>query len=145
MTSERTERVRALFDAWHARDLDAVVAQLAPDFQYRVTSVHAASPAALCEMARRIWAATPDEHVELVTVVDDGERVAVEARTTATHLGTLELGGATLPATGRSLDVMSAYFFTFRDGLIASWNEYGSLKEWVEQMGATVTITPAGG
>lgn len=143
--TDRKGVVRALFDAWHARDLDRVATTMTPDFQYATGSVEMRSPAHFFDMARRIWTATPDEHVELVSIIDDGERVAVEARTTATHAGPLDFGELKLPASGRKLDITSAFFFTFRDGLIHRWTEYGNLKSWVEQMGATVTITPGPG
>ena len=142
---DRKALVTTLFDAWHERDLDRVGAVLAPDFEYVTGSVHMRSPAHFFDMARTIWTATPDEHVELVSIIDDGERIAVEARTTATHAGPLRFAGIELPASGRKLDIRSAFFFTFKDGLVHRWTEYGNMKDWVEQMGATVTITAGHG
>lgn len=136
--------VAALFDAWHARDLDRVVTFLTPDFEYFTEGGHNGSPQALCDFARIIWRGTPDEKVEFVTVVDDGERIAIEARTTGTHTGEIAFDGIVLPASGRKLDIKTAYFFTFRDGLIHRWNEYGSFMHWAQQMGASISITPGG-
>ena len=138
---DRKALIIAMFAAWHERDLDKVSSALAPDFQYVTGSVRMKSPAELFDMARDIWAATPDELVELTSIIDDGERVAVEARTTATHLGPLRFAGINLPPSGRKLDIGSAFFFTFKDGLIHRWTEYGNVKDWIEQMGATVSIT----
>jgi len=92
--------------------------------------------------AQEMWRGTPDERLELVNVIVQGDRVAAEVRTTATHSGQLDLAGLSFPATGRSLAIMSVWVLTFAGDHIATWNEYGSLKSWVEQMGATVTITP---
>lgn len=139
----RTELVEAFFKAWDARDLDMVRAMLTPDFEYHTSSARALSADALCEMMTRgIWLATPDEKVEFLSVTDDGVRVAIEARITSTHMGAFRFGGIELPATGRKIDILVAYFFTFGGDLIASWHEYGNLKDYVEQMGATVTIKP---
>jgi steroid delta-isomerase-like uncharacterized protein len=134
--------VLAMFDAWESRDLARVATMITPDFQYLTGSVKMPSPEEFFAMARQIWTATPDEHVELVSIIEDGQRVAVEARTTATHTGPLDFGTLKIPASGLRLDITSAFFFTFKDGLVHRWTEYGNLKSWVEQMGATVTITP---
>jgi steroid delta-isomerase-like uncharacterized protein len=132
----------ALFEAWHARDLDMVRTMLTPDFEYFTEGSYNNSPETLCEFARTIWRGTPDEHVVFETIVDDGVTVAVEARTTGTHSGEISFDGIVLPASGRRLDIKTAYFFTFKDGLIHRWNEYGSFMHWAQQMGANVSITP---
>jgi steroid delta-isomerase-like uncharacterized protein len=139
----RIALVQAFFKAWDARDLNMMKAMLTPDFEYHTSSARALSADALFElMAQCIWLATPDEKVEFLSVTDDGVRVAIEARITSTHMGAFRFGGVELPATGRKIDILVAYFFTFAGDRIASWHEYGNLKEYVEQMGATVTITP---
>jgi steroid delta-isomerase-like uncharacterized protein len=142
VAASHKDTVIALFDAWHQRDLDKVTSLMTPDFEYATGSVRMPSPGQFCQMARDIWTATPDEHVELVSIIDDGDKIAVEARTTATHTGPLRFGGVELPASNRKLDIGTAFFFSFKDGLIHRWNEYGDLKAWIEQMGATITITP---
>ena len=134
--------VIAMLDAWQARDLDTVVSMLTPDFEYFTEGSYNNSPQALCAFARTIWRGTPDEKIELLSITDDGTTVAVEARTTGTHSGELAFDGIVLPASGRTLDINTAYFFTFKDGLIHRWNEYGSFMHWAQQMGATVKITP---
>ncbi|WP_174274018.1 nuclear transport factor 2 family protein [Sphingomonas bacterium] len=143
MTADRHALLDQFVAAWHARDLDAVAAMFAPDFCYEAASFRMASAEAMVAMARAIWIGTPDEHVELITVTVEGDRLAAEVRTTATHRGDLTIGDVTLPATGRRLDIMSVWVMTFAGDRIARWNEYGSIKQWAEQMGATVTIVPA--
>ena len=130
---------------WHARDVDGITAMLAPDFEYLAASVHVPSAEGLIAMARGIWQGTPDEHVELVNVMVDGDRLAAEVRTTATHSGLLEFGRVTLPATGRTVDIMTVWVMTFQGDLLYRWNEYGNVIDWIEQMGATVTISPHAG
>ena len=130
---------------WHARDVDGITAMLAPDFEYLAASVHVPSAEGLIAMARGIWQGTPDEHVELVNVIVDGDRLAAEVRTTATHKGLLEFGRVTLPATGRPIDIMTVWVMTFKGDLLYRWNEYGNVIDWIEQMVATVTITPHAG
>ena len=71
--------------------------------------------------------------------------MAVEVRTTATHGGAFDFGGVVIPASGRRLDIWSVWLTTFADGLLLPWREYGSTKQRVEQMGATVTITTHAG
>ena len=135
------ELVFALFEAWHARDLDKVTSYLTPDFEYFTEGSHNNSPQALCGFARTTWRGTPDEKVEFLSLTDDGTTIAIEARTTGTHSGDLAFDGVVLPPSGRKLDINTAYFFTFKDGLIHRWNEYGSFMHWAQQMGAKVAIT----
>ena len=138
----RIDVIYALFDAWHARDLDKVATLLTPDFEYVTGDLRMSTVDRFLEMARTIWVATPDERVELARITDDGKTIAIEARTTAHQNGPLRFAGVELPPSGRWVDIWTAYFFTFRDGLIHRWTEYGNTKDWVEQMGATVTVTP---
>lgn len=71
--------------------------------------------------AARRWIAPfreafPDVHMEIVTLVAEGDTVAGRFRCSATQVG--EWDGR--PATGRSFtDVDEVYFFTFRGGRIA--------------------------
>lgn len=131
--------------AWHARDPIGFGRLLAPGFRYEAATLQADSAEELFAMAGAVWAATPDETIEILQVIVEGDEMAVEIRTTATHGGNLDLGGIVIPASGRRLDIRSAWLMTFADGLLLRWREYGSIKQWVEQMGATVTITPHAG
>lgn len=128
--------------AWHARDLDGFGKLLAPGFRYDSATLQVDTAEALFAMAGVVWAATPDEAIEILSIVVEGDEMAVEVRTTATHNGNLHFGGIVIPASGRRLDIRSAWLMSFADGLLLRWREYGSIKQWVEQMGATVTITP---
>ncbi|WP_375397478.1 ester cyclase [uncultured Sphingomonas sp.] len=142
MSGDRRAWLKRFIAAWHARDLAGVGALLAPGFRYQAATVQADSIEALFAMARIIWAATPDEAVELLDVIVEDDAMAVEVRTLATHTGDLLFGGIVIPASGRALDIRSVWMMRFQGDKLLHWREYGSIKQWVEQMGATVTITP---
>lgn len=61
--------------------------------------------------------AFPDVHMEIVTLVAEGDTVAARFRCSATHLGAWH-GRA--PTGRRFRNVDEVYFFTIRDGRIAS-------------------------
>jgi predicted ester cyclase len=61
--------------------------------------------------------AFPDVHMEIVTLVAEGDTVAARFRCSATHLGEWQ-GHAPTGRTFRNVD--EVYFFTIRDGRIAS-------------------------
>ena len=145
MAADHREWLDRFLVAWHARDLEGFGRLLAPAFQYHAATVQAGSAQELFAMAGIVWTATPDEAIEILKVVVERDELAVEVRTTATHSGDLDFGGIVIPASGRRLDIRSAWMMTFEDGLLLRWREYGSIKQWVEQMGATVTIVPHAG
>lgn len=145
MTADRRDWLDRFVTAWHARDLDGFGKLLAPGFRYESATVQVDSAQGLFAMAGVIWAATPDEAVEIVKVVAERDEMAVEVRTTATHAGDLAFGGLVIPASGRRIDILSVWLMTFEHGLLLRWREYGSIKQWVEQMGATGTITADAG
>jgi steroid delta-isomerase-like uncharacterized protein len=79
--------------------------------------------------------AFPDAHHTLIDAVEQGDKVAVEVRVTATHTGTLRTPQGDVPPSGRTVVWESVDFVTFRDGKIASWHAYFDQMAFAAQLG----------
>lgn len=77
----------------------------------------------------------PDLRHEILTTVDDGERVAFELKVTATHTGAFHTPEGDIPPTGRSIVWESVDIVTARDGKIASWHAYFDQLAFLSQLG----------
>lgn len=99
------ELVERIFQAENRGDFEAAAAVYAPDATYVDTSGTIRGRAAIAESYRASAEAFPDGHREIERVVEEGDWVAFEGRMTATHTGPLRAGGATVPATGRHLEL----------------------------------------
>lgn len=108
--SERIAELRRLYDAFNRREIDAVLAMLAPDVAWpnmidRIT-IHGH------DVVREYWTRQFEQfnsQVEPVGFVEDGDRVVVDV-----HQVVRELDGNV-----RS-DTHVTHAYTFRDGLVAS-------------------------
>jgi steroid delta-isomerase-like uncharacterized protein len=88
-----------------------------PDVRIRMP-VEATGPQALKEVFARLHHAFPDLHVEVVDLIEEGDKVVGRNRVTGTHGG--EYMGVS--PTGRSIAYDEIIIFRFVDGRIAeSW------------------------
>ncbi len=60
-------------------------------------------------------AAFPDWRYDVHAITADGERVTVELTAIATHTAPLQMGGMTLPPTGKQVNVPDRFIFTVQD------------------------------
>lgn len=60
-------------------------------------------------------AAFPDWHYEVHAITAQGERVIVELTAIATHTAPLQMGGMTLPPTGKRVSVPDRFIFTVQN------------------------------
>ncbi len=115
--------VRALLDAWNARDLDAFTAMMTPDVYWHDLGMPA-PPAVGRDAVRRFSEAAlrafPDFRYEIrapICVAEDGLSCLVPWTISATNLGRLDPPGFA-PA-GRGVHFDGLDYFQFRDGLVA--------------------------
>jgi limonene-1,2-epoxide hydrolase len=121
MTNE--ERVREFVAAWEARDLDSIIARLAPDALYHNIPM---SPLKGREAIRAGLAPFLAGASEVRwTIHHIAENVAGVVLTERTDV--FVMGGKTL-----SIPVMG--IFEFRDGLISAWRDYFDLADFQRQM-----------
>lgn len=111
---------------WNRRDIDAIVAALAPDVVYQnlpLPALHGRESVRdfiapnLSRVTRMNWV------VHTLAVTTDGNRVLTE-RTDSFHFGE------------KAVHVPVMGVFEFRDGLIAAWRDYADIGDFVRQMGA---------
>jgi predicted ester cyclase len=81
-----------------------------------------------------LFRAFPDWKFEILNLVADGERAAVEWRATATFDGDARFEG--LEPNGAKLDVQGCDMVTIRDGRISRIDAYSSGTEIARQLGA---------
>ena len=86
------------------------------------------------EWFETLFRAFPDWKFEVLNLVADGERAAVEWRATATFDGDTRFEG--LDPNGAKLDIQGCDMVTIRDGRISRIDAYSSGTEIARQLGA---------
>ena len=111
--------VRRLFDeVWNGRRLDVIDELYSLDFvaDYRPYAPLRHGRQAVRDMVEGAWTTFPDYHEELLTMVGEGDRVAVHLRISGTQLGSW----GPIPPTGRRLEFEEMLILTFdHDGRVA--------------------------
>jgi predicted SnoaL-like aldol condensation-catalyzing enzyme len=92
--AERNKRVvHRLFDeVWNGRRLDVISELYTPDFvvDYRPYAPLRSGRQAVVDMVERAWVTFPDYHEELLSLVAEGDAVAVHGRgLMAAHCGSI--------------------------------------------------------
>lgn len=134
MVDERARRiVRAVFEeAWNEGRVTALQELVAPEvtFHYRGTTF----PTNLSDLGQLIaaWrAAFPDLHLDVRSIVADGDEIAVRLRFTGTHLG--EWQG--IAPTGRHVAMDEMMFLRLDDGLLVEAWEVQDERTLLAQIG----------
>lgn len=127
--------IRRLFDATNRKDLDAVAALYAHEFELNGTktalSDYTASMPAFFD-------AFPDADGTIEALVTDRDTVVARWRTAARHLGDF----AGVPPTGRRVEWSGINWYRIEDGrIVAMWQAADTLG-LLQQIGA-VTMAPA--
>lgn len=105
-----------IIEAENRGDIDAVASLYAEDAIYVQPSGTTQGRAAIANLYRSNAAAFPDGHRKLERIVEEGDWAAFEGVMTGTHSGPLHAGGATVPATGRRLELRFMGIGQVRDG-----------------------------
>lgn len=128
------------FEAWNARDADAIVASLAEGGTYQdPITQRPISGAALKEYAEALWAAFPDLNFEMKSAAETGDgRVAAEWIMRGTNQGSFH----GLPPTGKSIETTGADFIETADGKVTSVTGYFDGGDVPRQLGLQIIVQP---
>jgi len=87
--------------------------------------------------------AFPDYHLEIVDLVDDGDRLVVQMHTTGTMNGPLLIGDAEIPANGRTIEQDWVAIVEFsEENLITGFSEYYDQYILMVQLGLAPEFGP---
>ena len=100
-------------NAWARKDLDAIMADYAPDIVYVAPTIRFDGTAGMRENAARYLEEFSDIDVELTRLIVDGDQGALEWTWSETRV-----------ADGQRRSVQDAIIFELRDGKIVYWREY---------------------
>jgi steroid delta-isomerase-like uncharacterized protein len=134
--SEKEERnkevVRKAIDAFNRQDLDAYWSCHTEDTTSH--EVYFPNPLTKAEMTKfvpELWHAYPDWRIETMTIIAEGDMVAVENVMTATF----KRDHGKIKATGKSFSVREGVFFQMKDGKIQHVRVYLDRRSQDEQLG----------
>jgi steroid delta-isomerase-like uncharacterized protein len=102
------------YERFGAGDVDGAAGLFSSDCIH-VTPAGQQDATAWKAFAEAFRSALPDAHMEIVSVVEAGDAVAIEARFKGTHRGALVTPQGEIPASGNALDVPFADFFRLGD------------------------------
>ena len=138
MMATAREVVTEYFDALGEQDLDRAVATWKPGSLDRLHGfAELVAPDGIRQYFGGIFAAMPDFRLEALSMVAEGDDVAVRWRATATFDGTGRFEG--LAPNGRSVELEGLDLLTVRDGKIVANEAYTNGMEFVRQVGALPT------
>jgi steroid delta-isomerase-like uncharacterized protein len=127
------------FDAWNARDADAIVKTFSDDGTYRDPTTGEISGDAIGANAKRLWDAFPDLSFEIASVAEAGlNRVVAEWIMKGTNAGAFQ----GLPATGRAISLSGVDVMEIGADGIKAVKGYFDSRVIPEQLGLQVLIQP---
>ncbi|MBO1268294.1 ester cyclase [Arthrobacter cavernae] len=138
MSSEELQRLDEQgMAAWDQHNPDDFVDLFAEDFTFSdVTRPEALRSKDEVRQYMESWfTAFPDMRILSINRVVGDDAVAGEVEFTGTNTGPLVVGGMEMPATGKSVTSTGAYFFSVRDGKIASFSARPDGAGLMEQLG----------
>jgi predicted ester cyclase len=134
-SAETAEVVRSYFDAIARQDLDAMESHYAPGGG---GPIHGLVELRVGDNYRQwfgnLFRAFPDWKFEVLDVVAEGDRAAVEWRARGTFTGDTRFEG--MEANGASIDVQGCDLVRVRDGKMVDNQAYSSGTELARQLGA---------
>ena len=140
MTTETEHPLRAAVerynDAWNRHDVDAIVAQHAPDmvFENHTAGERAEGPAVGDHIAG-IFAAWPDIAFTTRRLYVRDDLVVQEWTATATHTRQLRRGDLVVPPSGRRLEWKGLDVIPFEGGLVKRKDVYSDSVAILRQVG----------
>src|SRR3954471_10549076 len=135
MMATAREVVTEYFDALGEQDIDRAVATWKPGSHDRLHGfADVVAPDGIAQYFGGIFAAMPDFRLEALSMVAEGDEVAVRWRATGTFDGTGRFEG--LAPNGRSVELEGLDLLTVKDGKIVANEAYTNGMEFVRQVGA---------
>ncbi|HEX2050367.1 MAG TPA: ester cyclase [Actinomycetota bacterium] len=137
------EVVERFYERFGAGDFDGAEACFTPDCTNVEPFGGTMDMTAWRQYGEAFKAGVPDAHMEVDSFVEDGDRVAVQARFVGVHSAPLMTPQGELPPSGRAIDLAFADFFALRDGKIAEHRVYYDQMAFMQQLGL-MPESPAG-
>jgi predicted ester cyclase len=116
MAGSNKETVRKVQDAWNENRLDDLDQYFAGDFKAN-SNMRTAGPGLVGAKAshRMNSQVFSDRKVEIIDLIEEGDRVVLRNRATGKHTGSSWMGA---PGDGKAYDIESWSIYRFRDGKI---------------------------
>lgn len=135
-----SEVVQKMVDAWNTGDRAAFMGSASPDIkQDEGQDSERGGEAGWAADFDTFHTAFPDGRLEIKTLIEAGDRLAMEATFRGTHSGPglsfPELGAADLQPTGKTVDVLCGIFYRVEGDLILVENIYGFVPPLAMQLG----------
>ena len=127
------ENAERFYERFAAGDLDGASALFSSDCTH-VTPAGRQDANAWKTFAEAFRTALPDAHMEVVSVVESGDAVAVQARFKGTHRGPLATPQGEVPASGNTIDMPFADFFRLGDGTFVEHRVYWDQADLMSQL-----------
>jgi steroid delta-isomerase-like uncharacterized protein len=121
------------YERFAAGDLDGALGLFSPDCRH-VTPAGQQDANAWKAFAEAFRRALPDGHMEIASVIEAGDAVAVEAHFKGTHNGPLATAQGEIPASGNAIDVPFADFFRLEDDSFVEHRVYWDQAEMLAQL-----------
>lgn len=123
------------FDVGLSSDVDAMVALIAEDCDFRTPGGVLGSPHEAAIYVKAFADAFPDAAVHVDQWVEGGDLAVAEGSYTGTHTGKLAGPGIEVPPTGRSIQVPFVALFGARDGKMSLYHVYWDQMGFMAQLG----------
>ena len=133
MKHDNDRILREVADVHGQHDLDKLVTYFAPDVIYEDVplAVVARGHDAVKDLFRKLYTSLPDYRMELVSMVVDDHRGAVEF----VQVGTNDGEAFGYKPSGKPVRIRTAGAMRFANGLITHWQDYWSELDFRKQIG----------
>jgi steroid delta-isomerase-like uncharacterized protein len=108
------DTAQRFYERFASGDLDGAAGLFSSDCIH-VTPAGKQDANAWKAFAAAFRSALPDAHMEIVSVIEAGDAVAIEPRFKGTHRGALVIPQGEIPSSGNAIDVPFADFFRLGD------------------------------
>ncbi|MGW1055678.1 ester cyclase [Streptomyces sp. NPDC001118] len=138
--TENKERCLQMVAAWNRWDVDGVVAHWAPDVVHHTADGGRHDTEELIETMRGAVRAFPDLHLEVKSIIAEGDRVMLRITVTATHQGEfLGLAPTGRPVTWHYLEELR---FSSQGKVVEHWDvfDFGPLFQELGMLDGTVPV-----
>lgn len=137
-----SEKVRSIYEAFDAKDLDRVLAWNAPGAKMSVLGAH--WDLSMKDYALNWATAVPDAKCDVVNLIETGKFVVAEFIGRGTHRGNLRTREGLLGPTGMKVELRICEIYEFNDeGKIVAGRSYFDFADLLRQLGIPLGIAPA--
>ena len=133
---QASETAQRFFDLFAQGELDAILEFTGPD----CTHLGPSGPqdnTQWRDYGAAFRNALPDAHMEVESMVESGDDVAIRGRFAGKHTGALVAPHGEIPPSGNTVDLPFADFFTVTDGTITAHYTYWDQLTMMGQLGVT--------